>query len=854
VSARRNILVVYHYAQEVPARASVSEHLFAFSRHTPHRVVHVNLAMRGLPRDVAAAPFDAIVLHTTALSTRWHRPTFERTFEQLLPLAAHPAVKIALPQDEFISVDLLGSALEALKVDRVFSVAPESEWPTIYPGVDRRRARFRQVLTGYLDDGAIARAKALRARNGARPIDVGYRAWRATPALGRHGILKARIADVFAEAAPRHGLRVDISTRQEDTIFGEAWYEFLRRCRWQIGVEGGASVLDRDGAVRDRVNAYVAAHPSASFDEIEAACFPGLEGTLRLFALSPRHLECCLTETAQLLVEGAYNGVLRPEAHYLPVRPDLSNVDEVLERAKDERLRQELTARAWDDIVASGKYTYAAFARGVLDDALADRPAAAAYRGWDLLWTREQAAELAAWGRLAARPYLAKVPAPRLPDAPTLVQRALDLLPGPAARLLRAARGALRDHDGRVVTITPVAVEKDSRTFKQSASFARWGLDAMVVEGIPSARLSGRGEPPPFRLESLSARWDRMASNGLVTSVGSAVHALGAPGRFARHVREWYAGYFAQRVLVPFLALPKASLYYVHAPEYFLAVRLRCLLHGSEYIYDAHDFYGRIRNPEEVPFTDRVAVLPFLRWVERACARQAAAVITVSPALAAEMSRAFGVPVHTVRNVQDPRLEAPVRQGIREALGLASDDALLVTVGQAKQGQAVSALLEALATLPPNVHVAFLGAGHDDKRAAVRAAGLEGRVHLLGPVLPDEVVPFIRSADASLILYYSRSINYHYCLPNGLFQSLSAGLPTLHPDLPEISEVARRWPFGLVIDPQDATSLRGAIERLLGDPALRARLRAGAVEAGRELTWENEEGVLRRLVDPLTRA
>ena len=42
-----------------------------------------------------------------------------------------------------------------------------------------------------------------------------------------------------------------------------------------------------------------------------------------------------MTKTAQILVEGRYSGVLEPERHYLPVRRDFSNLDEVLERARD---------------------------------------------------------------------------------------------------------------------------------------------------------------------------------------------------------------------------------------------------------------------------------------------------------------------------------------------------------------------------------------------------------------------------------------------------------------------------------------------------------------------------------------
>ena len=91
----------------------------------------------------------------------------------------------------------------------------------------------------------------------------------------------------------------------------------------------------------------MAEHPDAGYDEIEAACFPGRDGELALFAISPRHLEACATRTGQILVEGAYSGMLEPGQHYLPVRADLSTSGDVLDEARDEARRRELTEAAY---------------------------------------------------------------------------------------------------------------------------------------------------------------------------------------------------------------------------------------------------------------------------------------------------------------------------------------------------------------------------------------------------------------------------------------------------------------------------------------------------------------------------
>ena len=78
----------------------------------------------------------------------------------------------------------------------------------------------------------------------------------------------------------------------------------------------------------------------------------------RFFAIGPRHLEAALTGTAQILVEGEYDGVLEPGRHYLPVRADLSDLGDVLAQTAEPEALQPVATRAYDDICLSGRYSY----------------------------------------------------------------------------------------------------------------------------------------------------------------------------------------------------------------------------------------------------------------------------------------------------------------------------------------------------------------------------------------------------------------------------------------------------------------------------------------------------------------
>ena len=357
------VLVAYALLQW-PWRQTVRDHLFSFRRYGTRRYEYVNLALPGVARAFAGRRYDAVIWHTTMLA--WLRWTPEAQLRGLrkraLALRDGAPLHVALPQDEFLNGDAVNAFMSEIGVRHVFSVAPPSEWPKLYDGLD---AGISQVLTGYLDEATLGRIDGVLARAGGRTIDIGYRTVPGKPYLGRHAMLKAELAEAVRERALARGLRVDISTRVEDTIYGDDWYRFLASCRYTIGIEGGASINDRDGSVRRCVEAHLTSRPDATFAELEAACFPGRDGELELFAISPRHLEACATRTPQILVDGEYNGVLTPGEHYLELRRDLSNLDAVLDVVAGEPAAVEhIAERAHHDVVASGRFTL----RRLVDD------------------------------------------------------------------------------------------------------------------------------------------------------------------------------------------------------------------------------------------------------------------------------------------------------------------------------------------------------------------------------------------------------------------------------------------------------------------------------------------------------
>jgi hypothetical protein len=355
-------LILYLHAEAEPMRPTTVQHLrFLDHSLTPHDVLFWN-ALHGVPRWVRDYPFDVVLLHYSVLCMRWHTP-FERWRPSLDWIRESDAVRLAMPQDEYVCAHTLDEWLESLELDCVFSVLDERHWQTLYPRTSTR-TRMERSYTGFVDDRAAGLAKTLPLPHAERAQDIVYRARNLPFYVGHHGQLKHRIAEVVEPAARAHGLRTDISTRIADTKYGDAWFELLAGGRCVIGTESGSSALDPHGDLRRFEAAWRVEHPDATFEEFSALQPAGWDD-YEFTAVSPRLFEAAQTKTAQLLVEGAYDGIMEADRHYVPLRVDLSNLDEALDRIADPGETEAVAERAWEDLILSGNYSYGAFAAHV---------------------------------------------------------------------------------------------------------------------------------------------------------------------------------------------------------------------------------------------------------------------------------------------------------------------------------------------------------------------------------------------------------------------------------------------------------------------------------------------------------
>ncbi len=276
-------------------------------------------------------------------------------------------------------------------------------------------------------------------------------------------------------------------------------------------------------------------------------------------------------------------------------------------------------------------------------------------------------------------------------------------------------------------------------------------------------------------------------------------------------------------------------------PGVLLKRRLGCAL-----LYDSHEFF-----PESDLLAPRWQKR-LIRALERPFIRRADAVVTISPPLARELERTYGLdrvasapnaePRDTLGEVAPPRPAAtPIR---------------FLLQGQASPGRGFERLFELWQRLDEDRAVLLVRCPEHEYTQELRERFGElfssGRAVWLDPVPEARLVSAASDAHVGVIPYVGPSLNHLYACPNKLSQYMAAGTAILSNDLPYIASVLRGYDCGLTYRADDAESFTRAVRTLLDEPETLQRLRENAYTAARSrFNWDEQSGpyreALRRL-------
>jgi glycosyltransferase involved in cell wall biosynthesis len=235
--------------------------------------------------------------------------------------------------------------------------------------------------------------------------------------------------------------------------------------------------------------------------------------------------------------------------------------------------------------------------------------------------------------------------------------------------------------------------------------------------------------------------------------------------------------------------------------------------------------------------------------------READAVIAISQATKDDLVRMFGLVPERVRVVY-PGIDhslfnvsnagSTVRQA--EVLGrYGITGRYLLYVGDSELRKNLRRVLEALIGVHEEIKLVLVGkrAKSDEKLYGwVAELGLQDRVLTPGFVPDIDLPPLYGAAQA----FVFPSLYEGFGLP--IVESMACGCPVITSNVSSMPEVAGS--AALLVDPEDVVEIRGALEKVVADQALRERMIADGLSQAQSFSWSRCAGetvsVIRKVV------
>ena len=354
-----NILYLSNRPNGKSQAATVTEYLDAMKAFSKHNVFEVSMLGR-FPEKIQLDKFDVVMTHySLSLGPLIIHYLGENFIEKLRNFKG---LKVAFLQDEYREIKTYWKNLKYLNIDVLFSCVPDDEIQKVYPRHEVPNLHVENVLTGYVPKNFVrSNVPAIEERT----IDVSYRTRRMPFWLGELGKEKWYISEEFSRRSKSLDLKLDLSVEEADRIYGDEWENFLKNSKCVLGVESGASIIDFDGNIEKIVDYYVDRNPDSSFEEVQSLFLQQYEGNLKLNQISPRCFEAAALRTVMVLFEGNYSGILQPNRHYIPLKKDFSNFEEVVAKIRDNDFLQTIADASYNEIALNYQYSYETFIKKV---------------------------------------------------------------------------------------------------------------------------------------------------------------------------------------------------------------------------------------------------------------------------------------------------------------------------------------------------------------------------------------------------------------------------------------------------------------------------------------------------------
>jgi glycosyltransferase involved in cell wall biosynthesis len=304
--------------------------------------------------------------------------------------------------------------------------------------------------------------------------------------------------------------------------------------------------------------------------------------------------------------------------------------------------------------------------------------------------------------------------------------------------------------------------------------------------------------------------------------------------------------YYKKLFLKKALEIP-ADIYVAHDLPLLPVAHFCAKKYSSKLVYDSHELYcsQEFSSHEQAMW----------KAVESKYIHDCDKVITINHSIATELCKQYGINnVEVVHNAEKIiHSNEHVISKIKTQIGIKKDIRILLYQGSITEQHNLEVLVDAISLLDrEDLHLLYLGDGPYVKtlKKYINKKQLSSKIHYHPAVSQDKLMQYTVVADIGIIPYQPTCLNNYLCTPNKLFEYISAGLPIIATDLPELRKFVHNNQIGLVGNTSAAIAIAHMLSEML-EPQSYAFFKKNVIALREKIDWETEAATLIKIYQDL---
>ena len=246
-------------------------------------------------------------------------------------------------------------------------------------------------------------------------------------------------------------------------------------------------------------------------------------------------------------------------------------------------------------------------------------------------------------------------------------------------------------------------------------------------------------------------------------------------------------------------------------------------------IYDAHELFTEMKE-----VISRPAIQKAWAKIEKKTVPKFRLGYTVSESIADVFKNRYNVNYSTIRNL-------PVLQ---PGTTIEPTEKFILYQGAVNEARGLEYLIPAMEWINCKLMIAGDGNFMWQLKNLISNFKLEDKITLTGMLTPEKLRVISQKAYIGIAVPEKTGLNQLLALPNKFFDYIHAGIPQVTVNYPEYQKINKQFEVAVLLDDTSPQIIAAAVNNLLADDLLYAKLKANCLKARETLNWQREEKIL----------